>query len=214
MSESDDSPSVLTPIGSPQKWSPMLWAQSVPINTKPTLNCRQSLLNDCYDPRSEFETNGRDVPIDPIDKIMTRPVAKVSPLNNQYELFGRNAFSYANVKPLLKQREVVAIETRVRNKRRVKTQTFCSFCKNNNETPEVYNSHVVKDPDGRTLCPVLRGYDCPKCRSGGGDTGHTIRYCPLNKPGVRDYIPSVIKQLKNSRSADGKKRGGFVVQTK
>ena len=179
----------------------MLWSQSVPFEPKLETNYSQSLINDRFDPRSEFETNGRDVPIDPIDRTIARPVAKrLRAIPNQYELFGRNEFSYANVRLQLKEREV--IKSRVRNKLRVKTQTFCTFCFNNNETPEHYNSHVVKDPEGKTSCSILRGYDCPICRSGGGDNGHTSRYCPLNKLQVSEYIPSVIKQ----------RTGGAVVQ--
>ena len=31
---------------------------------------------------------------------------------------------------------------------------FCEFCKNNNEDRSVYNSHVLKDMEGRVVCPV------------------------------------------------------------
>ena len=31
---------------------------------------------------------------------------------------------------------------------------FCEFCKNNNEQPEVFTSHVLKDMEGRVICPV------------------------------------------------------------
>ena len=31
---------------------------------------------------------------------------------------------------------------------------FCEFCKNNNEERSVYMSHVLKDLEGRVVCPV------------------------------------------------------------
>ena len=31
---------------------------------------------------------------------------------------------------------------------------FCEFCKNNNEDRSVYMSHVLKDLEGRVVCPV------------------------------------------------------------
>ena len=31
---------------------------------------------------------------------------------------------------------------------------FCEFCKNNNEEKSVYMSHVLKDLEGRVVCPV------------------------------------------------------------
>lgn len=62
-----------------------------------------------------------------------------------------------------------------------KTQLECAFCKNNKETPEQYKSHVLKNPQGKVSCPVLRQYDCPICHNGGGDYAHTVRYCPITK---------------------------------
>lgn len=56
----------------------------------------------------------------------------------------------------------------------------CVFCRNNGETESVYTSHVLKDADGRTSCPILRAYTCPICKAN-GDNSHTIKYCPLNQ---------------------------------
>lgn len=37
----------------------------------------------------------------------------------------------------------------------------CVFCKNNNEPPETYFNHTVKDFEtGITTCPILRKYTC------------------------------------------------------
>lgn len=56
----------------------------------------------------------------------------------------------------------------------------CVFCRNNGESESVYTSHVLKDADGRTSCPILRAYTCPICKAN-GDNSHTIKYCPMNQ---------------------------------
>nr|BCS90541.1 nanos2 protein [Cladonema pacificum] len=56
----------------------------------------------------------------------------------------------------------------------------CVFCRNNGESESVYTSHVLKDSDGRTSCPILRAYTCPICKAN-GDNSHTIKYCPMNQ---------------------------------
>ena len=61
-----------------------------------------------------------------------------------------------------------------------KAKKGCVFCKNNGEKSEIYLSHVLKDNEGRVLCPILRKYVCPICGVS-GDNAHTIRYCPKNE---------------------------------
>ncbi|MGH0126852.1 UNVERIFIED_CONTAM: hypothetical protein FKN15_018021 [Acipenser sinensis] len=72
-------------------------------------------------------------------------------------------------------------KTASRNKQEPK---ICVFCRNNGAPEEVYGSHVLKTPDGRVVCPILRAYTCPLC-SANGDNAHTIKYCPLSK----DQLP-------------------------
>ncbi|GCC20596.1 hypothetical protein chiPu_0019159 [Chiloscyllium punctatum] len=53
---------------------------------------------------------------------------------------------------------------------------ICTFCKQNGESRKIYASHVLKDKDGRTVCPILRRYTCPVCKAT-GDSAHTKRFC-------------------------------------
>ena len=44
------------------------------------------------------------------------------------------------------------------------------MCQNNNESEAVYTSHVLKDTDGKVVCPALYVYVCPICNN----TGHKV----------------------------------------
>ncbi|KAK7921992.1 hypothetical protein WMY93_008894 [Mugilogobius chulae] len=79
---------------------------------------------------------------------------------------------------------------------------ICVFCRNNGAPEEVYGSHVLKTPDGRVVCPILRAYTCPLC-SANGDNAHTIKYCPLSKE-----QPSQ-RPLKGGRAVGGKRMKVF-----
>ncbi len=47
----------------------------------------------------------------------------------------------------------------------------CKFCKNNGETPELYRSHVLRNPsNGLIICPVLRSHVCDICGATGKQT--------------------------------------------
>ncbi|XP_041066076.1 nanos homolog 1-like [Carcharodon carcharias] len=65
---------------------------------------------------------------------------------------------------------------------------ICVFCRNNNESVTLYTTHILKSPDGRVLCPILRRYTCPLCGAN-GDNAHTIKYCPLSK--LQPTIPKL-----------------------
>ncbi|KAJ8667100.1 hypothetical protein QAD02_008762 [Eretmocerus hayati] len=73
----------------------------------------------------------------------------------------------------------------------------CVFCKNNGEDQKIYKDHLLKDIDGRILCPILRKYTCPICGASGDDS-HTIKYCPKNKHPQPLASMNALKSLRNS----------------
>jgi hypothetical protein len=165
-------------------------------------------LNSKYD----FNRNGIEVPL-----MNEKEMNGSNTLLTKYEPFGNTGFNFSRTlaKQMQSNSSVSRLETKPTElysktkpkQRRPKTQMFCAFCKNNNETQEMYRSHILKDTEGKTVCPILQKYNCPICNNNGGEYAHTIRYCPLNKSG--QCIPSVIKLLKNSRTSDGKRRSAF-----
>lgn len=62
-----------------------------------------------------------------------------------------------------------------------KRNLICNFCKNNGQPRDVYTSHTLRYPDQRVSCPILRRYNCPLCKNGGGDYAHTKSHCYLYK---------------------------------
>lgn len=79
-------------------------------------------------------------------------------------------------------------------KSKKRPKTVCVFCKNNNEAAAVYQSHSLKDNEGRVTCPILRKYTCPICGVS-GDNAHTIRYCPRNTD--KDLFPRLDMLMKS-----------------
>ena len=69
------------------------------------------------------------------------------------------------------------------NRDRYKKVRFCVFCQSSKQPEHVYRSHILKDIEGRVVCPYLRSYTCPICNAN-GDDAHTIKYCPLNQPTI------------------------------
>jgi protein nanos 1 len=94
-----------------------------------------------------------------------------------------------------------AAATRSR-KRLKKPIQECVFCKNNGEEETYYKRHILKDQEGRIVCPVLRAYTCPICNAK-GDKAHTIKYCPLNNN--PDSV-APITTLKALRTSTGHRR--------
>ena len=135
-----------------------------------------------YDAHEDFLRNGTETDLDELDIY-------------QSQLRERSVEVAEN--PVLQE----YLQTKRQKNRKAKK--VCAFCKNNGELPEIYSSHVLKDSDGRILCPVLRKYVCPLCGVS-GDDAHTIRYCPKN-----DGNFSSIALLKTNRIATGKKRNVF-----
>jgi len=67
-----------------------------------------------------------------------------------------------------------AAAAKLQNKQKI----YCSFCRNNGEEQSFYQSHKLKDENGKVVCPVLMNYKCPTC----GVIGeHTKSYCPANR---------------------------------
>ncbi|KAG7190171.1 hypothetical protein KM043_006297 [Ampulex compressa] len=64
-----------------------------------------------------------------------------------------------------------------RKKNKKPLPTECVFCRNNGEEETYYRQHLLKDAEGRVVCPVLRAYTCPICGAC-GDGAHTVKYCP------------------------------------
>uniref|UniRef100_T1IIX6 Nanos-type domain-containing protein n=1 Tax=Strigamia maritima TaxID=126957 RepID=T1IIX6_STRMM len=87
---------------------------------------------------------------------------------------------------------------RQKNKKLLPTE--CVFCKNNREDPKFYQSHILKDFNGKVRCPVLRAYECPICGIS-GDKAHTIKYCPANQGQV-----TTMGSVKTVRTSTGKRR--------
>ncbi|CAB4061344.1 unnamed protein product [Lepeophtheirus salmonis] len=68
--------------------------------------------------------------------------------------------------------------------------TYCAFCHKNGELEKFYNSHTLKDENGKTTCPVLMRYICPLCNASGVNA-HTTSYCPKSdRRRARGSIPS------------------------
>ncbi|XP_012220501.1 protein nanos isoform X1 [Linepithema humile] len=90
-----------------------------------------------------------------------------------------------------------------RKKNKKPLPTECVFCRNNGEEETYYREHLLKDVDGRVLCPVLRAYTCPICGAC-GDDAHTVKYCPKGP-----YNPNSLttaSALKLLRNSTGKRR--------
>jgi hypothetical protein len=182
----------MSPFIDSYPWSTQFWNR---FSYSPPL---ESQLNDCFDPKENdwfpkneinfysTETNINSMAYEERNDLMLRqsPIGTQS-LPQPFESNGQLV-------------EDIYIQPRMR--RRLPTLIECVFCKNNNEEPDVYKSHILKDPESRIVCPILRAYDCPICHNGGGDNAHTVRYCPLNRAGIHVKLANIL--LKSHNNAD------------
>jgi protein nanos 1 len=97
----------------------------------------------------------------------------------------------------------ISTASSIRSKKRARKQIQeCVFCKNNGEQESYYKRHILKDSEGRVVCPILRAYTCPICNAN-GDDAHTIKYCPLNNS---PETVATVNALKAHRSSTGHRR--------
>ena len=82
------------------------------------------------------------------------------------------------------------------------------FLQNNNESEAVYTSHVLKDTDGKVVCPALYVYVCPICNNTGhkvsrGDheamvsTSHIVT---CYRPTLSNTVPTIPTHSENKQS--------------
>nr|CAD7430378.1 unnamed protein product [Timema monikensis] len=131
-----------------------------------------TLLVNCDAVREEFRQNGRDSEYCPELENGANKLAPV--LQSVSQHFWRSM--EGDVACVGLQNSFSSKKERRSAKQQPKE---CVFCKNNGEESVFYKGHVLKDPDGRVICPVLRIYVCPICNAT-GDHAHTVKYCPKN----------------------------------
>ncbi len=173
-------------------WSTQFWNR---FSYSPPL---ESQLNHCFDPKENdwfpkneinfysTETNVNSMAYEERNDLMLRqsPIGTQSMPQSMPQSMSQSFESNGQLV------EDMYIQPRMR--RRLPTLMECVFCKNNNEEPDVYKSHILKDPESRIVCPILRAYDCPICHNRGGDNAHTVRYCPLNRAGIHIKLANIL----------------------
>lgn len=138
------------------------------------------------DIRLEFEMNGRTEPLNS----SFSPSQCSTPITNrkgqQWTRPTDFTFRYKEFVPA-KSSDMSCTSPKFNEARRNKKKPdkkslldYCVFCKNNGEPERKYRSHTTKNVSGKTICPMLRKYECPICRVT-GDNAHTKKYCP-NRP--------------------------------
>ena len=90
--------------------------------------------------------------------------------------------------------------------RKPKPKLHCSLCEKNGEPPFIYTSHILKDPRGIVVCPILRKLACPICGYPGGDHSHTERYCPKNQNPAVPHRKALVRELKELPNSMGKRK--------
>ena len=95
------------------------------------------------------------------------------------------------------------------------------FLQNNNESEAVYTSHVLKDTDGKVVCPALYVYVCPICNNTGhkvsrGDRAamvSTYHIVTRYRPTLSNTVPTIPTHSENKQSwrKSGKLTGIFIL---
>ncbi|XP_056366558.1 nanos homolog 3 [Oenanthe melanoleuca] len=82
----------------------------------------------------------------------------------------------------------------------------CSFCQHNGEAPSMYESHSLRDAQGRLQCPVLRSYVCPQCGAT-QDRAHTRRFCPRTHRGYTSVYSRPARARSSGSRQDNARTG-------
>lgn len=123
-----------------------------------------------HDVRSDFNNNGIDLDIN--DSFQYDGTAIGSPLS----ISPNSPTTSTNCTPPTPQKKFVLLDGVLRKLKKDKKE-LCVFCKNNGQPDYVYETHRTHDIYGRVVCPHLRIYTCPICKTT-GDDAHTVKYCP------------------------------------
>lgn len=63
----------------------------------------------------------------------------------------------------------------------------------------MYESHSLRDAQGRLQCPVLRSYVCPQCGAT-QDQAHTRRFCPRTHRGYTSVYSQAVRDGRRRES--------------
>lgn len=133
--------------------------------------------------------------------VVERTSNYVMPLSSLLDEFKRNGVDKEYCPDLMCPAKVV-----FKNKNKKLSPQECVFCRNNGEVKDFYKKHILKDRDGKIVCPVLRAYTCPICGAS-GDVAHTIKYCPQSNS--NNDLPSTVMALRTPRTAAGKRKNSI-----
>jgi len=79
------------------------------------------------------------------------------------------------VKSLL---QILKMSRSIKSNKRVSPEApkpFCKVCQDAGKSPEIVQSHFVKDLQGKVICPTLLSQECRYCFK----LGHTVKFCPI-----------------------------------